>query len=232
MLIKCRGTGCFCSINCDSIVWTGPTVHWQTIALSPIRSKVDFWIWSYLSWEDAGLRDHSPHKFKAAQPDGQENCLVSSLPFLQARSVKWRDMTSAFQEGHPVACWASRDAQEHSYLYSVGGKAQPTGSRSSRNNKHFIAPCLSGHCGGGRGHIWVSILWRPFYAASAGSDWEKKIHKDCLGESKTSVPDLSMIIPPPSPLLLSSDKLDPCLAVALVRTKHKPTVCFPETTSL
>lgn len=31
------------------------------------------------------LRDHSLYKFKAAQSDGQEYCLVRSLPFLQAR---------------------------------------------------------------------------------------------------------------------------------------------------
>lgn len=78
ILIKCGDTGCFCSINCDSIVWTGPTACWQTIALSPIRSNVDFWIWSYLSWEDSGFWGITAH-------------ISSKQLSLMVRSTAWLD---------------------------------------------------------------------------------------------------------------------------------------------
>lgn len=108
-----------------------------------------------------------------------------------------RNVTSAVQEVLSIESYVSSDVQEHSYLYSVGSKAQSTGSRSSRNNKHFITPCLGGHSRGGRGHVWVSILRRLFCAASAGSDWENP-YKNNWGEPKTSVPSSSMTITFPS----------------------------------
>lgn len=167
------------------------------------------------------LRDHSPHVFVAALPDSWENCLAWLLLLLQTSKREWRNVTSAVQEGRCEACYASSDVQERSYLYSVGSKAQSTGSRSSRNNKHFITPCLGGHCRGGRGHVWVSILRRLICAASAGSDWEEKIHVKTTEESPKHL-FLAPLWQLPFPL--SPDKLEPLGAVTPVRTKLRPSL--------
>lgn len=176
---------------------TGHTACWQTcITTYQIQGRLLHLPFSKLGryW----LRGSQPTSFDGSAARGSGELPGSVTTFLAKWAVSVNGQMWQVLSKRDIP-WLARDAKEHSYLYSVGGKAQPTGPRSSRNNKHFIAPSLSGHCGCGGGHIWVSVLRRPFCAAPAGSDWEKKqINKGCLREPKTSVPNSSMTNPPPS----------------------------------